>query len=96
MGETPLENSTPSEVCAASHNVDLYNAQAEADIRKKALSLSATCIYMLLVSHIAFAYMGKTLPIPEIIWAIVLGPWFGAAGGKIASVLDDVLSRGKR
>lgn len=101
MDETHLTSDALAEI---QHSCETYcetyigtiNARAEIALRNRGLTLSSVCVYFLLVAHIAFAYQGKPLPIPEIIWAIVLAPWFGAAGGKVTAVLDDLLSKDKK
>ena len=77
-------------------DVDTLNARAEANLRNRALTLSAICVYILLAAHIVFAYIGKAIIFPDIIWAIVLSPWFGVAGGRISGIIEDLLSKEKK
>ena len=98
MGETfvnemPIPESPQEPVF---EDLEFFKAKREAEFRSKALTLSSNCVYLLLVCHIGFAYFGKVLPIPEIVWAIVLAPWLGAAAGKGSSVLEDLLAKGKK
>lgn len=60
-------------------------ARGEVALRDKALTLSSVTIVLYAIAHIVFAYDGKVLPIPEIIWAVFVAPWCGAAAAKIAS-----------
>ena len=92
MDNAPLDK--PEDLSC--QGVDVVNAKAEISLRNRALTLSANAIYILIGAHIVFAYLGKTLPFPEIIWAVVLAPWLGAAGGKVSGILDDLLSKEKK
>lgn len=70
-------------------------AHTDAQIRNRALTLSGVTTLTVLVAHIWFTYLGKSLPIPDIIWAVVLGPWLGAGGSKLVGLLDRYMG-GKR
>jgi hypothetical protein len=101
MDETHLNSDVLAEIQPSRETycetyIGTINAKAEIALRNRGLTFSSVCIYLLLVSHIAFVYLGKSFPVPDIVWAIVLAPWIGAAGGKVSGLIDDIISKGKK
>ena len=86
---SPL-NCSLSECCdkTLQDSIALATLEAETTLRNRALTLSTIIAVMMYSSHIIFAYIGKPITVPEIAWAIVLAPWFGATGGKVLGLLD--------
>lgn len=91
MENLPL-NTCP--VCG-DDSVEEINAKADAKLRNRSLTLSSVVTVMVLGSHVYFSWFGKTLIIPDIVWAIILGPWLGAAGGKLTDLLDTIKKKAK-
>lgn len=91
-----MENQ-PLKICpeCGDDSVEEINAKADAKLRHRSLTLSSVVTVMVLGSHVYFSWFGKTLEIPEIVWAIILGPWLGAAGGKLIDVLDAIKKKAK-
>lgn len=61
----------------------LNTALAEVQFRKEALMLSHLGLGFMLVAYVYFAYLGKALAIPDIIWAVILGPYLGHSASQI-------------
>jgi len=63
--------------------VAIIEARSEASLRSRSLTLSSVVTVGLLSAYVWFAYVGKTLIIPDIVWAISLSPWLGAGTAEI-------------
>lgn len=101
MADTPatsLNVILPSSECkkecpiCCDETVEELNARAEARLRERALNLSCFVTIVLICAHIFFAYAGKVLATPDIVWAIVFAPWFGEGGFKIFQLVADAIS----
>lgn len=68
---------------------EIIEAESNARLRDKALNVSGYLMALMMTAHIAFCYVGKTLPFPEILWAIILAPWFGAGGAKLVDLIKE-------
>lgn len=53
-------------------------------VRGPSLILSGVVAVVVVLIQAYFQYHGKNYEVPEIVWTLVLAPWFGAAGGKVA------------
>lgn len=85
MSDEPLECNGGCPACCG--DIEELNARAEAALRNRALSLSNWIVTLMIGSHIWFSYLGKSLDVPDIVWAIVMAPWGGVAVGKIAALM---------
>lgn len=65
-------------------------ARTESRLRDRALTLSSAVTILFCVAHICFVWNGKDLPMPEVVWAIILAPWLGASAAKIADIVQKV------
>lgn len=63
-------------------------ARTDANIRIRSLTLSSLVTVVMVGAHIYFSYFDKVLPVPDIVWAIILAPWGGAAAQKILALLN--------
>ena len=82
--------------CGEPESVEEIVAKIDGHLREKALTLSGVCVVILLVSHIFyFVQAGKILPMPDIIWAIVLTPWIGASAKKAIDSVSAAINKGK-
>jgi hypothetical protein len=73
--------------------VEEYNARTDAQLRNRSLTLASFGFCILLCAHTYFAWLNRTLPIPEYFYAAVLIPFAGAAirnvGELISRAKDD-------
>jgi hypothetical protein len=70
--------------------VALAEVQNEASLRNRALTFSIVITTLIVAAQIWFSYIGKTLPIPDIVWVVVLSPWFGVGGAKLTKMLSEM------
>jgi hypothetical protein len=82
VGTTVTPTCNNSCICC-DETVEEMNTRADNELRRRALTTANVTAGMFLGAHIYFSYLGKTLPIPDIVWALVLAPWMGAATGKV-------------
>ena len=77
--------------CAAS---ELIEANSQAALRNRALTLSNTVTIGIIAAEIYFSYTGKSLVMPDvvwqIIWAVILAPWLGAGSSKLLDLFSRV------
>lgn len=80
--------------CGQRESVEEIEAKIDGSLRNRALTLSAVAALFMLIVHCLFAWYGKVLPIPDILWAVVLGPWLGAGTEKVIHAVNKAVSKG--
>ncbi|MDE1971393.1 MAG: hypothetical protein KGI50_07510 [Patescibacteria group bacterium] len=69
----------------------LILAEGDKEAKNKALSQSTVLLALLLTAHVyIFLTKGKSLPIPDIVWAVVLGPWLGHGVSKLLDLFEAI------
>jgi len=59
-------------------------AESDREARNRALTFSGIVTVLLLSAHVyTFLTKGVALPIPDILWGVVLGPWLGHGASKL-------------
>lgn len=82
---THCNNACPT---CCTETVEEINAKTDAQIRVRSLTLANIVTVGMLLAYVLFAANGQDLKIPEIVWAIVLGPYVGAGGAKMLAAFQ--------
>lgn len=69
--------------------VEEIKARSEATLAARAMTLSNVATVAIIGAHIYFQGLGQELKLPAEIYAIILGPYGGAAIAKIADKLTN-------
>lgn len=80
--------------CGEPESVEEITVKLDGKLRDRALTLSGVCAVLMLATHCYFAWWGKVLPIPDILWAIILSPWLGAGAEKVIKAANKVINKG--
>ena len=70
--------------------VEEYNARTDAQLRNRSLTLANIVCIILVLAHIGFAAYGKSLPMPEYFYCIVLLPYTGVAIRHALSIVGSL------
>lgn len=74
------------QICCV-ETIDEIEARSSVNLRRWSFIFSIAVTLFMLGEYVRFAELGKTLVIPDIVWAIVLAPWLGAGTSKLAAIV---------
>jgi hypothetical protein len=84
-----MSNTQCEKQCAVccDDNIEEMNAKLNVRLRFWSFVFSSFITSIIIGFHIKFAYEGKTLPIPDIVWPIMLFAWCGEGIAKLLPLL---------
>jgi len=80
--------------CGERESVEEIEAKIDGGLRNRALTLSGVSFLVVLCLHAWFAWNGKVFPMPDIVWAMILSPWLGAAAEKVVETARKAVNKG--
>ena len=80
--------------CGQRESVEEIEAKIDGGLRNRALTLSGVSFLIVLIINAWFCWNGKVWPIPDIVWAMILSPWLGAATEKVIDSAKKVVNKG--